>query len=145
MGGVYWYYESKIHCLMKWWVIILLMILSLFLVIGLKDYSHPGINTLSIQPLGIITSIISCMLLAWLCMTIKEYSVLSFIGQNSLGFYFLSGAFPIIISKIAHILVPGTYGLLVPIIWIVCLIMAYLVVSFINRWLPWLWDLRRFK
>lgn len=143
MGGVYWYYESKINSLMKWWVIILLLIFYLYLVIGLKDYSHPGINTLSIQPLGIITSTISCLLLVWLCKSIKGYRVLSFIGQNSLGFYFLSGAFPIIFSKVAHVLIPGTYGLFVPIIWIVCLIMAYFVVLFINRWLPWLWDIRR--
>lgn len=27
-------------------------------------------------------------------------------------------------------------------IWVVCMAVAYLAVKFINRWLPWLWDLR---
>lgn len=31
------------------------------------------------------------------------------------------------------------------IIWMACLVAAYVAVMIINRWLPWLWDLRKIK
>jgi len=145
MGGLYWKYERQIDSLRKWWVIILLLGLYLWMVSKCRDLCNPGLNTLTIQPLGFLTSLLSCILLVWVFKISPEWKPLSFIGQYSLGFYFMSGALPITMSKVAHYLAPGIYGLLLPVLWVICIVIAYLAVMIINRWVPWLWDLRKVR
>ena len=102
IGGLYWKYEKKIDILMRWWFAILLLVVYVAMIIGLKDYADPLISTLTIQPLGFVTSAIACLLLVWLCKKISEIKLLTFIGRYSLGFYFMSGALPITFSMVAH-------------------------------------------
>lgn len=143
MGGLYWKYEKLIDKLMHWWFAIPLLVAYLAMVIGLKDYTDPLISTLTIQPLGFVTSAIACLLLVWLCKKQPEAKTVTFIGQNSLGFYFLSGALPITFVMIVNkFLVSGSTFMMLA-IWIVCVIIAYVAVLIINRWLPWLWNLRQ--
>lgn len=128
---------------MQWWFAIPLLVAYLAMVLGLKDYTAPLISTLTIQPLGFVTSATACLLLVWLCKKQPEAKTLTFIGQNSLGFYFLSGALPIIFGMVANtFLVSGSTFVMLAIL-IVCVIIAYVAVLIINRWLPWLWDLRQ--
>ena len=141
MGGLYWKYEKQIDMLMKWWFAFPLLVVFA-VVILFCDYTNPLISTLQIQPLGFFTSAIACILLVWLCKRLPEVKLLTFIGQNSIGFYFMSGALPITLSMIAHKFVAGTPAWMMLIIWMICLVAAYVAVMIINRWLPWLWDLR---
>ena len=145
MGGLYWKYEKQIDRLMRWWFALPLLAVYVAMVIGLKDYNDPLISTLSIQPVGFVTSAIACLLLVWLCKCLPEWKPLTFIGQNSLGFYFLSGALPISSSMLAHKAMEGSPVWMLFVLWVVCLVTAYVVVVIINRWLPWLWDLRKLK
>lgn len=94
---------------------------------------------------GALWSLLASILLIELCKRLPKMGTLTFIGQNSLGFYFLSGALPITFSIIANMfLVSGSTFIMIA-IWIVCVIIAYVAVLIINRWLPWLWDLRLLK
>ncbi len=145
LGGLYWRYEKLIDNLMKWWIALPLLAVYIAMVIVLKDYNNPLISTLSIQPLGFFTSAVACLLLVWLCKHLPEIKPLTFIGQNSIGFYFMSGALPISLSLIAHKLFVGSPTWVMFLVWIICLIVAYVAVKLINRWLPWLWDLRLLK
>ncbi len=141
LGGLYWRYEKSVDKLMKWWFVLPLLAVYV-LIIALFNNTNPLISMLSIQPLGFLTSIIACLLLVWVCKKLPEIRPLTFIGQNSIGFYFMSGALPIIFSLLAHKLVAGSYAWLLLTVWLSCLVVAYIAVVFINRWLPWLWDLR---
>ncbi len=143
LGGLYWRYEKPIDKLMKWWFIIPLLAVYVAMVILLKGYNDPLISTLKIQPLGFITSAIACLLLVWLCKALPEMKPLTFIGQNSIGFYFMSGALPISLSLITQRLLPGYSAVSLLSIWLACVFTAYIAVFVINRWLPWLWDLRK--
>ena len=145
MGGLYWKYEKQIDRLMRWWFVLSLLVLYVAIVIGLKNYSNPLISTLNIQPLGFLTSAIACLLLVWLCKKLPEWMPLTFIGQNSIGFYFMSGALPITFSLVAHKLVAASSVWMMLTIWIACIVVAYIAVLIINRWMPWLWDLRKIK
>lgn len=145
MGGLYWRYEKQIDLLMRWWFAIPLLIVYVAMVLGLKDYTDPLISTLTIKPLGFVTSAMACLLLVWLCKKLPEVKPLTFIGQNSLGFYFMSGALPITFSLIVHNLVAESHAWLLLTVWIACLLVAYFTVLIINKWLPWLWDLRSIK
>lgn len=142
LGGIYWRYEVLIDKMMRWWFAIPLLAAYFIMLLGLKEYNNPVISTLTIQPLGFVTSAIACLLLVWLCKILPEVKPLTFIGQNSLGFYFMSGALPIIFSLIAHKIVAGSHIRLLLIVWTACMVVAYLAVTVINKWLPWLWDLR---
>ena len=102
MGGLYWRYEKQIDNLMRWWFVITLLVIYVAIILGLKDYTDPLISTLTIRPLGFVTSAIACLLLVWLCKKLPGMKPMTFIGQNSLGFYFMSGALPITLSMVAH-------------------------------------------
>ena len=144
LGGLYWKYEKIIDKLMKWWFVLLL--LAVYVVVILScNHTNPLISTLQIQPLGFLTSAIACLLLVWLCKCLPEIKPLTFIGQNSIGFYFMSGALPISLSMLAHKAMTGSPVWMMLVLWIVCLVTAYVAVVIINRWLPWLWDLRLFN
>lgn len=145
LGCLYWKHEKQIDKLMHWWFALPLLIVYIIMVVGLKGYNDPLISTLTIQPLGFVTSAIACLLLVWLGKWIPEIKPLTFIGQNSLGFYFMSGALPITFSMIAHKLTISSSICMMLAIWVACMVVAYIAVFLINRWLPWLFDLRQLK
>lgn len=141
LGGLYWRYEKQIDRLMKWWFALPLLAIYVLLILFCEN-TNPLISTLQIQPLGFLTSAIACLLLVWLCKMLPEMKPMTFIGQNSIGFYFMSGALPITLSMIAHKFVAGSPVWMMLVIWATCLAVAYVAMMIINRWLPWLWDLR---
>ena len=57
----------------------------------------------------------------------------------------MSGALPITFSLVAHKLVAASSVWMMLTIWIACIVVAYIAVLIINRWMPWLWDLRKIK
>ncbi len=142
MGGLYWSYEKQIDKLMCWWFALPLLIVYVAMLVVMKNYTDPLICILTIQPLGFVTSAMACLLLVWISKILPATKTLTFIGQNSLGFYFMSGALPITLSLVAHKLFAVSSVWVMLSIWGLCLAMAYISVSLINRWLPWLWDLR---
>lgn len=142
LGGLYWRYEEQIDKLKKWWFALPLLAMYVSLIL-FCDNTNPLISTLQIRPLGFLASAIACLLLVWLCKKLPEIKLLSFIGQNSIGFYFMSGALPISLSMLAHKFVAGSPVWMMLAIWVACLVTAYIAVMIINRWLPWLWDLRK--
>lgn len=144
LGGLYWRYEKVVDKLMKWWFAMPLLVIYAVMILFCNNI-NPLISTMAIQPLGFITSILSCILLVWLCKCIQESKPLTFIGQNSLGFYFLSGAIPIPLALIARKAITGYYCWVTLAIFALSIIVAYAAVAFINRWLPWLWDWRKIK
>lgn len=139
MGGLYWRYEKNITKLMKWYVIAIILI-ALVAIILFCNNTTPIITLLDLQPLGIVTTLLSCLLLIELCKRLPENRYINYIGQNTLGIYLISGAVPSVICPIMHKLIPGTHLLGLLLTWILCIVMAYLIVLFINRWLPWMFD-----
>lgn len=145
MGGLYWRYEKQVDKLMRWWFPLPLLMIHVAMIVWLKDYTNPLISTLTILPLGFVTSAIVCLLLVWLCKIIPEVKMLSLVGQNSIGFYFMSGALPITLSMVTHKLVAGSSVWMMMTVWSASIVVAYIAILIINRWAPWLWDLRFIK
>lgn len=150
-GGLYWKYEK--YCNFKFISFVTMLAIYVLTIICLKEYNNALISTLQIEPIGFITSILSCMLLVFICKKAPNFKILTFIGQNSLGFYFLSGALPItlsaIVKKIINLLniefTTTINHVILLLIFIICIILAYLVVSIMNKYFPWLFDLRLLK
>ena len=148
MGGIYkWKVES-----LEWSVstkvknIGLLLLTAIYIAgsVLFKDTLYNGYMTSMgyITPVGALWSLLASILLIELCKRLPKIGALTFIGQNSLGFYFLSGALPITFGMIANKLLISGSTLMMLAIWITCVLVAYVAVLIINRWLPWLWDLR---
>ena len=145
MCGLYWRYEKQVDKLMRWWFSLPLLMIYVAMIVWLKDYTNPLISTLTILPLGFVTSAIVCLLLVWLCKIKPEVKMLSLVGQNSIGFYFMSGALPITLSMVTHKLVAGSSVWMMMTVWSASIVVAYIAILIINRWAPWLWDLRFIK
>ncbi len=145
MGGLYWRYENVFDRMMRWYIYLSLLVIYVFSVIELREFNNPLISILSIQPLGFVTSAISCLLLIWISKNLPVLKPLTFIGQYSIGFYFLCGSLPVSFSLIAHRILDTRPIWMLLAIWLSCLIIAYFIVCLINRYLPWLWDLRLLK
>ena len=62
-----------------------------------------------------------------------------------MGYYFLSGAVPATVSMLALKFVPVLHWWMLVIIWIVNLVVATGFVMIMNKWFPWLFDLRLLK
>ena len=140
-GGLYWKFET-LSKYMKWYTIIIVMALYVSVLLYCNRTS-PFINILTLRPLGVVTTLLSCVLLIELCKRLPENRIINYIGQNTLGFYFMSGALPIMLSMFAHKVVVGQHLWILLVVWVLCLVIAYFAVKFINRWLPWMFDIRK--
>lgn len=143
-GGLYWKYEEILSRWMKWYVFLLLLVLYFAILLFCKNID-PNISILTIQPWGIVSTILSCILLIELCKHLSENTIINYIGQNTLGFYFLSGAVPIVMSMLFHKLTEGTHLWIMWLDWLSSLLVSFVIVKVINRWLPWLLDIRLIK
>ena len=141
-GGLYWKYEGVLTKYLKWYVLLTLLALYVIILMCCRN-TNPNISILSLQPLGIVTTLIACVLMIELCKRLPENSTMNYIGQNTLGFYFMSGALPIAVSRIAHKIIGGSYVSVMLADWIVCLVAAYYIVKLINRYAPWLFDVKK--
>ena len=143
-GGVYWKYEPYIRKVMKGWLILLMVVAYIIISVRYSNYLYDGymISMLLIHPVGVLWGIVASVLLIEVCRRLPKNKILTFIGQNSIGFYFLSGALPMTFGIVCKKLpiAPNTAILLA--IWLITLALAYVIVSLLHRYTPWIFDLR---
>ena len=140
-GGLYWRYEEQIHRLLKWYVLLALVIVYGVVFTLWSDEVQVLISTLSINAIGLLVCIVASITMAELCKYLPKIGLLTFIGQYSITFYFMSGATPIVFGLLVSKFV-GVSPLGYAIVLITSLVTAYLGTYIINGWLPWVLDLR---
>ena len=145
LGGAFWKLESFFNKRMNKVRLMIMFIIYIAVIFTLSDKAKVLISLLQLNVLGIITSILSILILVYSIIYFMrtKWSILEFIGKNSIGFYFLSGAFPIILSSIfKNVLnIHSSIGLMC--IFVMSLFSAYIFVLLTNRYLPYLYDLRK--
>ena len=144
-GGLYWRYENQLRKVLKKWVLIILT--AAFVVVVLLWHGRMEFITSQcrINLFGYLVTLWATVLLIELCRTIPEIKALSYIGQNTMGYYFLSGAVPNVLAFLALKFIPGVHWWVLLLLWVLNLLVATLFVKLMNRWLPWLFDLRLLK
>ena len=143
-GGVYWKYEAAIDKLMKrWWA--LLVAGAIYIYVVLFHYDSLALTTSmgTLNLAGGIIAIVGSVLLITVCKHLPSGRVLGIIGKNSLGFYFLSGALPMVCSIVAKRLPIAPNIAVLLLVWLVTIALVYGIVTLLNRFVPWVWDLRR--
>lgn len=147
-GGVYWRYEDSIHRLLKDnWILLLLIVAYSVLAICFYSYLAKGylVSMCLTHPVGVVFGIFASLLLVELCKKLSEMKPLTFIGQNTIGFYFMSGALPIVLSMTVHRFLHGSSLLGLTIVFFGSCIIGFVAVYLMNRFAPWLFDLRVLK
>lgn len=144
-GGLYWRYEKQIQQIMKKWVIILLSVIYIIIFWIWRDELHVLVSMLDVNWSGYLAGCFASILLIEICRYLPAIKVLTFIGRNSISFYFMSGGLPIVISLIVNRLygVPSWSGLII--VWLTTVVLAYAITYILNIYMPWVFDLRRLK
>lgn len=144
-GGLYWRYEKQIQKVLYKWVTILLTIAFVIVVLVWHDNMEFITSLCRINYLGYFVTLLATILLIEFCRSISEIKTLSFIGQNTMGYYFLSGAVPNVTAILALKIIPGIHWWMLLLLWVINLFVATFFVKLMNRWMPWLFDIRLFK
>ena len=145
LGGLYWKYEDNVDSIFKGWrKVMLIILLSIFIIVALFFNKHVDciVTNGTINLLGLLLMMISTYLLIYLCKLIPENRFVWYVGRHSIGFYFFCGAIPNILALMLFRLglVPAPTTTLI--CTLASIIIACPVVYLINRFLPFLFDLR---
>lgn len=145
IGGVYWYIEEKINKYMTKTLLIILIGVYVISLLAFPSFFHVLVSKLDINVPGILLSVLATVILIELCKLLPSMRLLNYIGQNTIGFYFMSGALPIVLSIFVHKFIQGCniFGCMV--VFIGSMLLACTAVLVINRWLPWMLDLRKLR
>lgn len=144
IGGMYMQYEEKIdNVLNRYLYVILITYVGILLMTGICDIKLRMIGLTGDWNLfGMIAIVCGIILLVALCKRMRPNKMLSYIGKNSIVFYFLSGVIPAMLGAIANQLFAAqSYGitLIITTVGVTCGLMATYV---IKRYLPFMVDLR---
>lgn len=147
-GGIFEKYEhliSKRHKLVKW---LFLISLFLFYTISLsyyKGYIYTNVGTGKISIWGYFVVISAVLFIIYICQYFKSNRFIDYFGRHTLALYFLSGALPelvgILMMKIRHQL---DWGQVISVT-ILSMLIACALTYLINRYAPYLLDLRLLK
>ena len=139
-GGVYGKYENYFGLSVK--------MLAVFACVYLTgsiwhtDFlsGHSSYNC-DVQPLGFIWSMIGIITLIEICKRMPRSGFLTFIGRNSILFYFLSGAIPTVVSIVMQrFSVITSVSMLL--IYVISVTLAFFLARFIVSFFPFLKDVR---
>ena len=127
---------------MRWYIVLPLFATYTYIVGWHYDFVGCVISTFRLNCLGIIASVVICFLLPKKMTYIKNIHAITYLGQNTIGFYFMSGALPIVLSMVVHKVMPESSALGLTIVFAASMAISYVAVYLINRFMPWLLDLR---
>ncbi len=142
LGGVYWSLEDVINKLMDKTVLVGMILLYTVIFLLYPENFRVLISMLDVNISGIVASMLSVLILIELCKLLPKTKFLDYVGRNTLGFYFMSGALPIVLSLAAHKLMPESNIIGLIFVFIVSVAIAFAAVYLINRFIPWVFDLR---
>ena len=145
LGGVYWKFENLINIVINKYVFIGMSLLYIILLIIYPSHFKVLVSLLDVNISGLFISILATVSLIELCKRLPKSNVLNYIGQNTIGFYFMSGALPIVLSMVVHKVMPGSSALGLAIVFASSMGISYVAVYIMNRFMPWLLDLRTLK
>lgn len=144
IGGLYLVYEQHKR-VFRFGVIFALLAYIVPLISSF--YTHQNLQMLGLSGQcnvgGLICSIGGVYLIVALCKKMKRNRMLSYIGQNSIIYYFLSGVLPASIGSLAIRFSPEYNYMVVVAIAIISLLLASMITYVIVRFLPFMVDIRK--
>ena len=142
-GGMYWKYEDLLRKVLKKYMVILLAFTYVVVETICPNSFRVLVSLQDVNMLGLLISIVAFVVLVEICKLPKSSKILNYVGRNTIGLYFLSGAFPIVLSMFVHRVMPtrNIVGLLI--VFVGSFSLSFLTVYFMNRYAAWLFDGRK--
>ena len=145
LGGLYWLHERTIDHIFSGWRMVLLPCLFVGYLCACRFCFSLYSGSLNLEPLnvtGLIFIVVSVYLLIRLCKALPGGRFVNYWGRHSIGIYFFCGAIPNIVA-----IALGKTVSLPPMVnlWLCVFLsigMALVAVYLLNRFVPWVYDLR---
>lgn len=143
LGALYWHYEQRLTFHRSALMLLGMTVVYVAYFIILR---HDALTVISMGLFnfpGFVGSALGCLLMVAVCKRLPRIGFLTFIGQNSIVFYLLSGAVPVVVNMAFKRIIPmpGIVDLLAYIA--VCIALAAAITFVIVRYLPFLTDIRK--
>lgn len=147
LGGIYLKYEKRIDTIIGRFWYLLVGSYFILLILG-RHYDIPFIS-LGMSGVcnfyGFIILIIGISFIILLSKTIKAPSLIRFIGKQSIAFYFFSGVIPALLCSITKHIISEQYFIIFILVTILAVFLGFLIAWVVNKYLPFLVDLRKIK
>lgn len=142
-GGIYFLEEQYFEKFKMKVLIVLLCGYCCYLFSG--ESINCAVMNANSSVIGYVLGIWSSLLIIYLTKTIKENSLLNYIGRNSITFYFLCGLFPALFAGILKRILPENFHISFAIVFIVlgAVSFAFLSSFLLNKFFPFLLDCRK--
>ena len=104
------------------------------------------LTTGHINVLSAIWAVFSILTLINICKSLKGSELTSWVGRNSITFYFFCGALPNFFSIVYAKLIPLKSGnIMVMMVWVMSIACAFGIVYLFSRYIPWMFDFRKIR
>lgn len=142
-GGIYQRYELVIDKVVgKIGYVVVFFIYWLCVIWDFNIYSMRFVlMSVNFNLLGFVVAMLGIVMLVGVCKKLNSIKIINYIGENSIIFYFLSGAVPAMISTIFKYFFITNY-FYVLLITLLSIIVSCVLCFFINRYFRFLLDLR---
>lgn len=142
LGGLYSTFENKVDLFLSKGGIILITISCIIIYVCVYDGYAIAFLGLSgrCSIIGFIGAISSILLLIHIIKRCNDYNITNFIGKNSIIFYFLSGAVPNTFATIFGKMLEKNTLMITT--FIVSIVISYAATYTINKYFPYLTDMR---
>lgn len=145
LGALYWKYETWFDRVINKYTILLFIALYLYIAYFCPVAPRFMVSMGDMDVLGYFFGFLGSVILIWFCKQLPQIKTLTFIGRNSICFYFMSGALPITLSAIVKRIYPDPSFWGVFLVFGLTLIGAYIASLVIVKYLPWMLDIRKLK
>ena len=147
LGGLYGRYEDvidKILKINKWpYFVLLVLLYSCYCIFDFRAYNG-GNYSCAITIQSAVLSVVGIMILIAICKKLPSTRFTEYWGRNTIGLYFLCGAIPNVIAIFLGKVIPSGLPMLF-LCWLLSFVVALAVVHFLNRFMPFVFDLRKLK
>ena len=155
LGGFYLYYEDQVdHWAKKWrfsqtflpfyfftFLTCILLLGYIYCCIRFFDYYSGALDQEPLNVTGILFIIASALLVITLCKQLPSTKFANYWGRHTIGLYFFCGAIPNVSAMIlSKFMVPSVTMVLI--CTLLSLLLGYIIVYLLNRFVPWIFDLR---
>lgn len=144
LGGLYVKYEEVLDRKLSYkWIIIVSVVYVCYCLFDFRAYNG-GNYSCPITIQSALLFLMGILSLIYLCKKVPTTKFSDYWGRNTLGLYFMCGAIPNTISIVLReFMSVGTP--MVFICWFLSFAVALVVVYFLNLYLPFMFDLRKFN
>jgi fucose 4-O-acetylase-like acetyltransferase len=145
LGSLYWKYETWFDRVINKYTILLLIALYLYIAYLCPVAPRFMVSMGDMDVFGYFFGFLGSVILIWFCKQLPQIKTLTFVGRNSICFYFMSGALPITLSAIVKMFYSQVSPLGLFLIFGLTLIGAYIASLVIVKYLPWMLDIRKLR